>query len=158
MALVTDLTSSEFNSYADLVYIKAYCAARGLSLPALDATTEQFAVLAMDWLESKDYIGSPAVIAQPLKWPRKDTAFTVDQIPLQLKQAQARLTYEATLTDLSPTVTGSMIKSEEVSGAVKVEYATADGEHQIVPKFTAVIGILKGLLSGGANSVKLVRG
>lgn len=158
MPLVTDLTSADFNTYADETYIRDYCTARGLVLPALSADMLPFVFQAMDWLETKSYIGSPVELFQPLQWPRKDTIYPVDQIPVQLKQALARLTYEATLNDLMPTIAGSAVKSEEVSGAVKVEYSTADGEKQIIPQFTAVIGILKGLLSGGSLGVKLVRG
>lgn len=158
MPLVTDLTSADFNAYADAAYVRGYCAARGLDLPAADADLLPFVFQAMDWLESRDYIGHKAAPFQPLQWPRKHTVFPVDQIPVQLKQALARLTYEATLNDLMPTIAGSAVKSEEVSGAVKVEYSTADGEKQIIPQFTAVIGILKGLLSGGSSGVKLVRG
>lgn len=158
MPLVTDLTSADFNTYADETYIRDYCTARGLVLPALSADLLPFVFQAMDWLETKSYIGSPVELFQPLQWPRKDTIFAVDQIPVQLKQALARLTYEATLNDLMPTITGSNIKSEEVSGAVKVEYATADGEKQVTPRFTAVESMLRGLLSSGGSNVKLVRG
>lgn len=158
MALVTDLTSADFNAYADLTYIRAYCTARGFVLPVADASLEPFVYQAMDWLETKSYIGSQVDQSQPLQWPRKDTIFSVDQIPSRLKQALSRLTYEATLNDLMPTITASAVKSEEVSGAVKVEYATADGEKQVTPKFTAVESMLKGLLSSGMSNVKLVRG
>ena len=158
MPLVTDLTSADLNAYADELYIRDYCTARGFDLPTSDDDLLPFVFQAMDWLETKDYIGAKVELFQPLQWPRKDAIFSIDQIPVQLKQALARLTYEATLNDLMPTVTGSAVKSEEVSGAVKVEYATADGEKQVTPRFLSVEAMLRGLLSSGGSNVKLVRG
>ncbi len=157
MPLVTDPTSADFNAYADATYIRDYCSMRGFDLPSADDDLLPFVFQAMDWLEAKSYIGSQAEQFQNLSWPRKDTVFA-DQIPVQMKQALARLTYEATLNDLMPTITGSNVKSEEVVGAVKVEYSTADGEKQVMPRFTAVDSTLKGLLSSGSSNVKLVRG
>lgn len=84
------------NSYIDISYLTAFASARGLSIPTVDATKEQFAIQAMDYLESIRYGGDKVSSTQSLQWPRKNAfvdcvAFAENAIPEQLKLAQCQL-------------------------------------------------------------------
>lgn len=84
------------NSYVDLSFLTAFATARGLSLPVGSTAQEQFAIQAMDYLESIRYQGSKVDATQSLQWPRKDvsiddTDFAEDAIPTELKYAQCQL-------------------------------------------------------------------
>lgn len=85
------------NSYIDISFLTAFATARGLALPASDSVKEQFAIQAMDYLESIRYQGSKVdALTQFLQWPRKDVLiddvdFAEDAIPTELKYAQCQL-------------------------------------------------------------------
>lgn len=95
MALIvedgTGLTTS--NTYASEAELAAYAAARGVTITGTDT---QLLLTAMDYLESKNFIGDKYSSAQALQWPRINVyidgyyvAYTT--IPTLLKEAQIEL-------------------------------------------------------------------
>lgn len=88
------------NSYGDLIGARAYAADRGVVLSTDDDVVTSQMINAMDYLESKDYLGAPISFTQPLSWPRKqlqydpDTPVPEDVIPPQLVDAQYQLVIE----------------------------------------------------------------
>jgi hypothetical protein len=111
------------NSYCNLDYIKFYCISRGLELPANDEATEEAALLAMNYIESKaEYFdGHSASKTQSLSYPRKNAIYNgymldVNEIPETLKKALAHATYLVTDdVDFQPIRDGSFVSEAQVS-------------------------------------------
>jgi len=121
------------NSYADVTYIRAFAEARGVELPAADSAVEVMATNAMDYIEAlrNKFQGSKTYSdpAQALQWPRSGvlidcTSFPDDEIPVELKKAQAQLVVEQMeMPDLSPSTDGYAVAKEKVD-VIEVEYAS----------------------------------
>lgn len=119
------------NSYVDLTYIRSFAEARGVLLPVDDASVQILAISAMDYIEAQRsrFQGSRTYPDQELQWPRSgvliDCApFPSDQIPVELKKAQAQLVIEQLeMPDLSPSTDGYAVAREKVD-VIEVEYAS----------------------------------
>jgi hypothetical protein len=173
MALVvedgTGITGA--NTYETLANVETYCEERGLTdwtNSADDDAKEQAILRGMDYLESLSYKGDKADYANELEWPRvgwySDVAYgtieyttgAYDQdIPDRLKRALCRAAYEEFLVPGCLQVTLSKadyIKRQKVD-VIETEYF--DGaELAATPTYQVVIGHLKGLLRGGATTVR----
>lgn len=106
------------NTYVDLIYLAAYAADRGLTIPTVDADKEKSLLKAMDYLESRrgEFQGSKTVGTQSLQWPRTGVSIDCndldsDVIPEELKKAQCQLVVEMqTGTRLYPSPRTSSIE------------------------------------------------
>lgn len=126
-AIVTDA-----NSYVSLTDARAYVAARGGVLSAVDATAEAVLLKAMDYLESFDgrFKGDRVERDQPLSWPREGVIIEgwewgSDEIPRQVIAAQLALVWEVNAGEdpNNPSAATLPVIRERVEGAVEVEYA-----------------------------------
>lgn len=120
------------NSYVDLTAARAYVAARGGTLSAVDATAEIVVIKAMDYLESFDdrFKGVRYERDQALSWPRVGAVLEgwewgSDEIPRQVIAAQCALIFEINAGEdpLNPSAADLPVIRERVEGAVEVEYA-----------------------------------
>lgn len=150
------------NSYVSVADIRAYCSARGISLPSSDSDVEVMAVQAFDYIESfrSRYKGHTTTQNQRTSWPRKCVVIDCypvpdNEIPWQLKEAQCQATGEALETDLMPNSTAA-VKREKVD-VLEVEYQDSvdSGVPVSFPKIDSKLAILMG--SSGMR-VRVVRG
>lgn len=141
-------------SYLSATDFKALAAARGTSVPALDADCEKLLVQAADYLELYDYIGDQETTTQGLKWPRLNCDYD-DVIPSNLKKAQYLLAVEAQNGTLTPAVRPNAYKRTKVD-VIYVEYAKAE-DLAIGLRYYAVDSLLHPLLGTGARSFRTVR-
>lgn len=96
MALEIEDGSGKTNSvsYASVAELDAYATARGITVTAAsDAAKEAVLIVAMDYIESLNFIGDKYTDAQALQWPRAYATLDnyyidVDEIPQLLKEAQ----------------------------------------------------------------------
>lgn len=152
------------NSYVTVEEIKAFCEARGLSLPTPDTAIEVFAVQAFDYVESyrTRYQGMKTLPSQRTQFPRSGVVIDgyylpTNEIPWQLKDAQCQATFEASETDLMPNSSAG-IKKEKVD-VLEVEYQDAPGGVAASPSFPKVDSLLQPLLNvGGGWRPSVVRG
>lgn len=143
------------NSYATVAEARAFAADRGLVLPAADTDVEPLLVKACDYLQSLEprFIGYRALEAQALAWPRAEAvlpwgvALTEDAIPVQLKQAQCRLAYDAITLELQPNGDGREVVRRKVD-VLETEYAQR-GTSALLPTLTQALNILQPLLKNG---------
>jgi hypothetical protein len=138
------------NSYSSMDEIITYCALRGVTITNDDAGVIK-AIKAMDYLETKDYLGKQVELTQSLSWPRKcvtyqdGTPFPDDEIPVNLKNAQCQLVIEqANGIDISPSVAGGPFVTREKVDVIEVDYAYKLGTEG--PELPLVDAFLQGLL------------
>ena len=150
------------NSYVSVAEIRAFCSARGISLPVADPDVEVMAIQAFDYIESfrSRYKGRTTTDNQRTSWPRSGVVIECysvpsNEIPWQLKEAQSQATGEALEADLMPNSTAA-VKREKVD-VLEVEYqdSVADGVPLSFPKIDSKLEILMG--SSGYR-VRVVRG
>ncbi len=99
MATITKETgtgSSASTSYVSELDFTAYNAERNVILSAANGTPSEVLILAMDYLEQKDFIGSKGSQVQALQWPRTGAFvdgyyIASDTIPLLLQEAQMEI-------------------------------------------------------------------
>lgn len=159
MLIIEDGTGkTDAQSYASADDVRAFAAARGLSVPSNDpaGTTqiENALVAAVDYLETQVcYQGKKTSSLQALEWPRKgvyfdDEAYPDNAIPRNLKTAQIRLAFEVLSgRDLMPTISGTaedFVVKEKV-GPIETEYADPT-KFSGMATFTAVDSLLAPLL------------
>lgn len=157
------------NSYVSVDEIKAYAAARGLTLPT-DPDVEKLAVEAFDFVESyrlrfQGKKTNPDPSVQTAQFPRTGVVIDswevpTDHIPKQLKDAQCQASCDAyDVGDLMPAQVQG-VKKEKVD-VLEVEYAestSADGM-TLAPSFPKVEALLAPLFTtGSAMRVKVTRG
>lgn len=143
------------NSFITVAECRAYLTARGLSVSTNDTTVEQLLVQASDFLLSieNQFKGYRKVSTQDLPFPRENLVlFATDisgTIPKILKNAQARLAYDAEQADLMPTGAGRVVLEEKV-GPLATKYAN-DGVANPSLDLKAAFGILEPLLNESAT-------
>lgn len=150
------------NSYASLETIKAYAAARGVTLGA-DAVIEQQAIIAVDYIESfrLQFQGIKVSASQPMQFPRigvEIDGFLIDNnvIPNEVVKAQCQLVCEqANDVELMPTKSEPAVK-KEVVGPIETEYAVSNGSI-VTPVFTYVDNLLRVLFKNASFAIKTVR-
>lgn len=146
--IITDSTSSNFNSYASVDDLRAYSSARGYEIPPDDEQCGHLLTQAMDYLESVNWRGARAEESQPLAWPRSGVkvdgvTLSASLIPNRIKHAQCRLAIEAQETDLNPTKNGGAVTLERVEGAVTVQYDGASNDGTV--SFPWLFNMLRGM-------------
>lgn len=147
-------------SYLSVEDARAILAKRGQALPTDDAEAEPLLIRAMDYIESLEprFKGSRTSTTQALAWPRSGVivngaALGSDVIPSQLKQAQARLAFDAQTLDLMPTSSGRAVKRQKVD-VIETEYM--DGESAVAqPQLTAAMAFLEPLFDAGSSGASL---
>lgn len=129
MALIIEDGSivANANSYVTDLEFTEYAALRGFTLPSTAAEREYLLINAIDYLESKDYMGTRSTPAdQVLSFPRYDVyandyLIPSDSIPQGLKNAQmeAAIAYQTQQLLVNESVND--IQSEELD-VLKVSY------------------------------------
>lgn len=132
MLIIEDGTAKEdAQSYATAAELASFAAARGITIPAVEAEQEALLLSAIDYMESLSYVGIRYTRDQGLSWPRVNAivdGFYVahNELPRRLKQAQLQLAVDAITVDLMANVlpsTERVVIEEAVEGAVSVKYA-----------------------------------
>lgn len=148
------------NSYNSADEIIAYAADRNVTLVADDVPG--MAIAAMDYLRqfNNRWKGSRTYSTQRLAWPREYayivdafTAFPSDEIPEELKSAQAQLVIEISKgVALLPTQTNEAFIVREKTGPLETEYSEAvrmaSGN---LPTMPAVSILLADLIDGSSR-------
>lgn len=124
MALIIEDGSIVANadSYVTVAEIRAYADKRGFDVPVADATVEQLAILAIDYMQSKKYIGNLVEAGQALAFPRRDIIDLADDvIPQAIKNAQIELAIAAHTNDLLMSEPTATVQSES-TGTTSTTY------------------------------------
>ena len=163
----TGTGSPTAQSYAAVVDLEAFAAARGIELPAALQDKERLLLNAMDFLESLRYAGARMTREQALSWPRKNVtvdgfALADDEIPREIKEAQIQAAVDSMTVPLMPTAaaaTKGAVLETSVEGAVSIKYAAPSTSSSIgalgpagasLPRLTS---LLRGFLYSGAGSI-----
>lgn len=165
MALVVetgDGLNASANSFADLTAIKAYLTDRGIAAPA-DATLIIQAILAMDWIASKEdrLQGARVSEAQPLCYPRCGVVlygFDVGEttLPKTATLLQCQLVADQVSgIEIMPNMTEPTIKREKI-GPTETEYAVQNGATN-EPILAAANSLLKVLSRNSGGSIRTYR-
>ena len=130
MATITKETgtgSTSSTSYVSEVDFTAYNSERNVTLTGSNGTASEVLILAMDYLESKDFIGNKGSSSQSLQWPRSGAVLDgyyidSDSIPLLLQEAQMEI---AISVDVGANPMSNMGREtiSEVVGDIEVEYS-----------------------------------
>lgn len=152
------------NSFVTLAEIRAYAAARGVALSAVDAEIEALAVRAMDYITAQRtrYQGAKVSPSQPLQFPRigvyiDNEEFPDTEIPTEVKNAQCQLCLEAASgVSLLPTVTGAQVKRERIENAIEIEYSEKNDDRS-APNMAAVDALLSPLFKASGYALSTVR-
>jgi hypothetical protein len=113
------------DTYASEAELATYAAARGVTVAGTDT---QLLIAAMDYLESKDFIGTKYSSTQALQWPRNNVmidgySVPYSTIPQLLKDAQIEIALSIDGGTNPLTNIDRETKREKV-GDIEVEYAT----------------------------------
>lgn len=176
MALTTTAGAADADSYATLVWLAAYHAARGnaaWAAAATDTLREQAARRAAAWIDGRYRDRFPGSKtggrAQALEWPRTgatDAAGHVlpdDEIPVEILTAQA----EAALHEITApgalypqqAAGGAVLKRRKV-GPIELEYdttAAVSAPALVVTSIDDILGSLVSVTSAGGGMVPLLR-
>lgn len=144
------------NSYVSEAEFATFYGARNITLSG-DFTAEQLLILAMDYIESLNYIGIKRQYTQGLQWPRTNVVIDgyyqdIDIIPTELKNGLMQTAIAIDQGNNPQQNAPRRTKREKVEG-LEVEYA--DGASAVVID-RKVMGFLRKLLvagSGGANTI-----
>jgi hypothetical protein len=123
----TGTGSASANSYVSEAELATYAADRGITVTG---TAAVLLIRSMDYIESKDFLGTKGTSTQKLMWPRhgvtvNDYLFASDEIPQLLKDAQIE-TAIAIGDGVDPLDNQARETSKEKVGNLEVEYtATA---------------------------------
>jgi len=123
----TGTGSASSNSYVSEAELATYASDRGITVTG---TANVLLIRAMDYIESKDFLGTKASDAQALVWPRTGVtvnsySFSSTAIPKLLKDAQIE-TAIAIGDGVDPLDNQARETSKEKVGEIEVEYtATA---------------------------------
>jgi hypothetical protein len=131
------------DSYADEAALSAYAAARGLTIAG---DTTQLLLRAMDFIETRSFVGTKATKVQPLQWPRSGVTIdgwsvASDEIPAKLVKAQIEVALSMDASSDPMATEGRAISSTTV-GSVSVTYA--DKSEVSRPKIDmALVGLVR---------------
>lgn len=146
------------NSFVTVLECRAFADARGLELPTEDSDVEVLLIKSMDFIFSLEsrFQGVREDFDQELPFPREDVfLFGADVsglIPKILKNAQCRIAFDASESDLLATGSGQTIKKEGV-GPLQVEYETGGTHGTTNPQvsLTAAMSILDPLFESSSS-------
>lgn len=149
------------NSYVSVSDFNSRNSLRGAQLTGDNGTAEQVLLIAMDYIESLDYIGYKKTQEQALQWPRTDVyidgyAFSDSAIPMSLVNAQCEVALAIDAGNSPIADVGRETKREKV-GDIEVEYMDT-AKADVVRRSVDVH--LKKLLertTSGVGTVQLVR-
>lgn len=141
------------NSYVSEAEFNAYLDNRGIIFNGVNGTAEQVLILAMDYIEGKDFIGEKNTKAQTTQWPRSGAyvdGFLIDdnEIPVDLKYAQIEVGIAIDAGNNPLSTLDRETKREKV-GDIEVEYS--DGARDSV-ELRSVNNRLAKLTTGGTGS------
>jgi hypothetical protein len=144
-------------SFATVTEARAFATKRGVTLSATDSVVESALRNAADFLNSLEsrYKGSRTNAEQALCWPRTDVElfgvdFAVDEIPVQLGQAQCQLCIDINAgTVLMPTGAGREVIRTKVD-VIETEYAKS-GSGTVMPELNKAMAFLEPLFNGGLS-------
>tara|TARA_R110000803_G_scaffold148638_2_gene214125 strand:+ start:55 stop:525 length:471 start_codon:yes stop_codon:yes gene_type:complete len=145
--------SSTANSYISESELATYASDRGVTLTG---TPSILIIQAMDYLESKNFIGTKSTLEQSLQWPRTgveiDNWYIVsDSIPVLLKEAEMELCI-ALDGGVNPLANQDRKTLKEKVGELEVEYAPSA---LAITYLTAVEAKLKKLLLPTARIIRV---
>jgi hypothetical protein len=150
---------TDANSYITIAEYRLYGSERGLTITADDTLAEQQLKRSMDYLLTyeDDYQGYRQSSEQELSFPRSPIyVFGFDQsgqIPVNLKNGQARLAYDAASSELQTNGAGQEVIEEQV-GPLKTKY-NPNGATNPQPNFTEALSILDPLFKEGTGSINV---
>ena len=124
MALIIEDGSIVANadSYVTTAEITAYANKRGFTVPTSESDLEKIAILAIDYMQSKKYIGNLVESGQALAFPRREIENLADDvIPQAIKNAQIELAIAAHTNDLLISEPTATIESES-TGTTSTTY------------------------------------
>ena len=144
---------STANSYVSEAELATYALDRGLTLTG---TPSILIIQAMDYLESKNFIGTKSTLEQSLQWPRTgveiDNWYIVsNSIPVLLKEAEMELCI-ALDGGVNPLANQDRKTLKEKVGELEVEYAPSA---LAITYLTAVEAKLKKLLLPTARIIRV---
>jgi hypothetical protein len=150
------------DSYISVSDFTARNTLRGVSLTGDNGTAEQILLIAMDYIESLDYIGYKKTQSQALQWPRTDVfidgfEFADTSIPKEIINAQCEVAIAIDAGNSPIADLGRETKREKV-GDIEVEYM--DNAKSEIVRRSIDVHLKKILMSGfsGIGVVSLVRG
>ncbi|HEY9245639.1 MAG TPA: DnaT-like ssDNA-binding protein [Candidatus Methanoperedens sp.] len=140
------------DSYVALTDFRTFASNRGLTLPIADNDCEILLRKALDYIETfRDRFKGAKLFGQSyLQWPRSEVLIDnfeigLDEIPIQLKNAQMQAAFELQSVDPMSTISEPAIRSEQVD-VIKTEYAIPrDSERNppvVMPKVDAFLAPL----------------
>ena len=148
------------NSYVGLVELRAFASSHGVALPVGDDACSVLLVGSADYLNVKQWQGSPKTSEQYLAWPRTEVYFEdilVTIIPNRVKQAQLHLALEIQQNGaLLPALRPSLYRRTKID-VMSLEYnkLAETGAPTTLPVVEALI---KPFLSNQAAVLTTVRG
>jgi hypothetical protein len=165
MALIIEDGSivADASSYVTLDEARAFALARGITLPADDASLEVLVIKTMDWLESMraKYQGVKVSETQELQFPRVGVVaegFEVAEtaIPTLLKKAQNQAIMDM-FAGLDPLVSsdGTAQVLREKVDVIETQYAEGQG-NGLVPFLRKATNFLAPLLNGSGAGLSTV--
>lgn len=163
MALIVEDGSivANANTYIDEAFLQDYANLRGLELPPISSDVEVLIIKGADYVESfrDQFKGSKVSSTQSMQWPRQNVtidgfSFPSDQIPGELKNAQAQAAIEINQGADLQANQGQTVKREKVD-VIEVEYM--DGSSQSV-NYPKVDSYLDSLLNRSGNSGSILFG
>jgi len=150
------------NTYITLAEYNTYLDERGLTDAGSDDAKTGRIIQAKDWLEAQAerYQGTKNSDAQALVWPRSwvevySYSITSTEIPQQLKDAQAQLTFDSSTVDIYNVNDGQAIVKEKVD-VLEVQYSD-NGVVNLQPIFAKVNALLDPLFKTFGGTGSLIR-
>jgi hypothetical protein len=150
-------------SYVSEADATAYAAARGVTLPADEASLQILLIKSMDWLESMrdSYQGTKVSGTQSLQWPREGVvidSFTAesDAIPKELIAAQSQVVmdiYSGLDPDVNDTGVKILRRKVDVIETTFADPTTASS----VPYLRKAMNLLRPLFRGSAGTIEINR-
>jgi len=146
------------NSYVTQAALSAYAEARGVTLTT---ATDILIIKAMDYIESRLFIGDKHIEAQPLQWPRDEVyidRYYIERetIPKELKNGvyTAAMAIDAALDPLR--IVERATKREKVD-VIEVEYMDSAASETIVRTISAALYKILRPGGHGGSSFRVVR-
>ena len=154
------------NSYVSRADYIAFASDRGITIVD-DVTADEQLIKAADYIDrhEQSFVGTKISRDQSMAWPRSDVYidgfyYDTDEIPGQLIVCQ--IEYALLINDGEDLYNRSSnpnqtVKSEEISGAVKVEYAVKQNGSGQTVKFSAADALLQRLVKPVSMSMTAIR-
>ena len=144
------------NTYVSADDFITYCTDRGYTIDSTLAT--QYLILAMDYLESLQYIGTKSILSQSLQWPRYNVVIDTwwvpyNTIPVQLVRSQCEIALQISKSN-DPLQDRPRNTKREKVGDIEVEYAPGASSIIVPVKIMSQLWkLLQGGSSGGSFAV-----